>query len=202
VWQGPTFLIGGQSFSNVNDALTNLDQRTSANTTALTSIGATVSEIQSTPPASPDANSVAPGAGAVANHENMVSAGSEGDERVITNVADPVQSMDVVNKRTLDFASEAAARYTDQRFDQLQNTLGTTAREAYSGVAAATALAMLPDVEPGKSLAVGVSGAQYKGYAASALGVSARVRQNWKVRLGVGVSSSGNTYGAGAAYQW
>ena len=260
-WRLPTFLIDGQSFSNVSDALTNLDQRTSANTVALTGIGTTVSNIQSKPPtpqedvtglqariaslessmaASPGsvttavpglkingvdagsttsatgsngvalgqgatasaANSVALGAGSVANRDNVVSVGAAGNERVVANVADAVQDTDAVNKRSLDLVSQGAAQYTDQRVGQMQNAIGTTAREAYSGVAAATAMAMLPDIDSGKSLSIGVSGAQYKGYAASAVGVTARVRQNVKIRLGVGMGSGGNTYGAGAAYQW
>ena len=42
----------------------------------------------------------------------------------------------------------------------------------------------------------------YKGYQAVAVGLSARVTQTLKVKIGAGVSSAATTFGAGAAYQW
>jgi len=76
------------------------------------------------------------------------------------------------------------------------------ARKAYSGVAAASALAMIPDVDPGKTIAVGVGAASYQGYAASSLGVSVRITENLKAKAGASISSAGNVYGAGVSYQW
>ncbi|ANB73976.1 hypothetical protein AYM40_17590 [Paraburkholderia phytofirmans OLGA172] len=129
-------------------------------------------------------NSVALGAGSVADQANTVSVGSLGNERRITNVADGQGPTDAVNMR------------------QFQSGLGSVARNAYSGVAAATALTMIPEVDPGKTLAVGVAGGSYKGYQAMALGASARVTANLKVKVGAGISAADTTYGAGASYQW
>ncbi|WP_439687158.1 hypothetical protein MNJPNG_20435 [Cupriavidus oxalaticus] len=63
-------------------------------------------------------------------------------------------------------------------------------------------LSMIPDVEPRKEPAIGLGVAQYRGYAASALGVSARINQRLKLKAGASLSAAGNAYGAGASYQW
>jgi autotransporter adhesin len=104
---------------------------------------------------------------------------------------------------------EGAVNQLDRRIDGmqgqidgLQGQLNNTARGAYSGIAAATALTMIPGVDVGKTLSVGAGVANYKGYTAAALGGEARVSENWKVRAGVGLSSSGNTVGVGASFQW
>ena len=129
-------------------------------------------------------NSVAIGVGSVADQANTVSVGSQGNERRITNVAPGKAATDAVN------------------LGQMQSAIGDTARAAYSGVAAATALTMIPEVDPGKTLAIGVAGATYKGYQAAAVGASARITANLKVKVGAGVSGSETTVGAGASYQW
>jgi autotransporter adhesin len=71
-------------------------------------------------------NSVAIGSGSVADVANTVSVGSQGNERRITNVANGTAPTDAVN------------------LGQMQSAIGDTARAAYSGVAAATALTMIP----------------------------------------------------------
>ncbi|MFM0080145.1 YadA-like family protein [Paraburkholderia sediminicola] len=129
-------------------------------------------------------NSVAIGSGSMADQANTVSVGSQGNERRITNVADGKAPTDAVNMR------------------QFQSGVNDVARNAYSGVAAATALTMIPEVDPGKTLAVGVAGATYKGYQAAAVGASARITANVKVKVGAGISGSETTVGAGASYQW
>jgi autotransporter adhesin len=104
---------------------------------------------------------------------------------------------------------EGAVNQLDRRIDGLQGQvdglrgqLDNTTRGAYSGIAAATALTMIPGVDVGKTLSVGAGVANYKGYTAAALGGEARVSDNWKVRAGVGLSASGNTVGVGASFQW
>jgi autotransporter adhesin len=130
------------------------------------------------------ANSVAIGDGSVADQDNTVSMGSQGNERRITNVADGEGPTDAVNMR------------------QFESGMASVARNAYSGVAAATALSMIPDVEPNKTIAVGVGTGNYKGYQATALGASVRITQNLKMKIGGSVGSGGTTVGAGASYQW
>jgi trimeric autotransporter adhesin len=137
-------------------------------------------------------NSVAIGANSVADQDNTVSVGSAGNERRITNVADGVNATDAVNMGQL-----------QSGMNSLQSGMNSLARNAYGGVAAATALTMIPDVDQGKTIAVGVGTANFKGYQAAALGASARITQNLKVKLGAGYASgAGTTYGGGMSYQW
>jgi len=132
-------------------------------------------------------NSVALGAGSVASEDNTVSVGSPGNGRRITNVAPGVNPTDAVNM---------------SQFNSLQNSVSSVARTAYSGVAGATALTMIPDVDKDKTIAVGIGTGAYQGYGAVALGFTARITENVKIKGGVGVSSAGSTYGVGVGYQW
>ncbi|WP_179095539.1 YadA family autotransporter adhesin, partial [Burkholderia pseudomallei] len=125
-------------------------------------------------------NSVALGQGSIADRDNSVSVGSDGGERNVTNVANGWHDTDAVNFRQL----REVARY------------------AYSGIAAATALAMIPDVDAGKTFSIGVGTGGYLGYQAVAVGASARLGQNLKVRVGAGISAASTTWGAGASYSW
>ncbi|KVE09480.1 adhesin [Burkholderia anthina] len=132
-------------------------------------------------------NSVAIGAGSVASQPNTVSFGSPDHERRLTNVAPGINGTDAANMNQL---------------WGVQSTVNEVARRAYSGIAAATALTMIPEVDPGKTIAVGIGGGSYQGYAATALGVSVRFSDNLKAKIGVGISGSSSTYGAGVSYQW
>ncbi|KVD06957.1 hypothetical protein WI80_19545 [Burkholderia ubonensis] len=131
--------------------------------------------------------SVALGTNSVASEANTVSVGAPGSERRITNVAPGVNPTDAVN------VSQLGA---------VQQDVNNVARKAYAGIAAATALTMIPEVDAGKTLAVGIGGASYQGYSAVAFGFTARLSENLKLKGGVSGSSAGYTYGAGIGYQW
>ncbi|WP_277625906.1 YadA-like family protein [Burkholderia cenocepacia] len=137
--------------------------------------------------------SVAIGQGSVANEANTVSFGNGTDDgnRRIVNIADGINANDATTKGQLDRAVGG-----------LQGQINDVSKNAYSGIAAATALTMIPGVDPGKTLSFGVGGATYKGYQAVAFGGEARITQNLKMKAGVGLSSGGNTVGVGASYQW
>uniref|UniRef100_A0A1I9YM93 Hemagglutinin n=1 Tax=Paraburkholderia sprentiae WSM5005 TaxID=754502 RepID=A0A1I9YM93_9BURK len=132
-------------------------------------------------------NSVALGAGSVASEPDTVSIGSPGHERTLTNVAPGVNPTDAVNMSQL---------------NSVQQGVNALARQAYSGIAGATALTMIPEVDPGKTLSVGIGSGNYKGYSAVAIGFTARITDNLKLKGGVSTSSSGTVYGAGIGYQW
>ncbi|WP_268907345.1 MULTISPECIES: YadA-like family protein [Burkholderia] len=138
-------------------------------------------------------NSIAIGAGSVANEDNTVSFGDGSDQgkRRIVNIADGVNASDAATKGQLDRAVGG-----------LQGQINGVSRNAYSGIAAATALTMIPGVDPGKTLSFGIGSASYKGYQAVAFGGEARINKNLKMKAGVGLSSGGNTVGLGASYQW
>ncbi|WP_244136407.1 YadA-like family protein [Burkholderia sp. BCC0405] len=137
--------------------------------------------------------SVAIGSGSVATEANTVSFGDGTDtgNRRIVNIADGIGANDAATKGQLDRAVGGLA-----------GQINDVSKNAYSGIAAATALTMIPGVDPGKTLSFGVGGATYKGYQAVAFGGEARITQNLKMKAGVGLSSGGNTVGVGASYQW
>ncbi|RAD81901.1 adhesin, partial [Burkholderia multivorans] len=125
-------------------------------------------------------NSVALGHASVADRDDTVSVGAAGRERKIAHVADGVLPSDAVNMRQLH----------------------SVARRAYGGVAAATALSMIPDVDAGKTIAVGIGTGGYLGYQAVALGASVRFGENLKLRAGASLNAATTTWGAGASYSW
>ncbi|WP_231663319.1 YadA family autotransporter adhesin [Ralstonia solanacearum] len=157
-------------------------------------------------------HAVAVGDGSVAHRVNTVSVGSAGKERQVTNVASGTLGTDAVNLDQLNQtvfaavgdlpAGTTAKQYTDGQISMVRQGINQVARGAYSGVAAATALTMIPDVDQGKTIAVGIGSASYKGYQAVALGASARIAQHVKAKMGVGYSAEGTTVGLGASYQW
>nr|WP_226383494.1 YadA-like family protein [Burkholderia mayonis] len=147
-------------------------------------------------------NTVALGADSVADRDDTVSVGQRGRERQIVHVAPGTELTDAVNVTQLRAAMSDTTAYTNRRIGDLQQSITDTARDAYSGVAAATALTMIPDVGRDKVLSIGVGGAVYKGHRAVALGGTARIGENLKVRAGVAMSAGGNTVGVGMSWQW
>ncbi len=133
------------------------------------------------------ANSVALGANSVASEANTVSVGTPGSERRITNVAPGVNPTDAANV---------------QQLEDIHNYSVQVARYAYSGIAGATALSMIPQVEPGKRFSVGVGLGSYKGYGAVAIGASARITDHIIAKAGVSIDNNDPAYGIGAAYSW
>ncbi|WP_436408060.1 YadA C-terminal domain-containing protein [Burkholderia oklahomensis] len=64
-----------------------------------------------------------------------------------------------------------------------------------------TALTMIPDVDRNKTLSIGIGVGSYKGCHAIALGGTAWLATNLKIRTGIGLSSEGKTVGVGASWQ-
>jgi autotransporter adhesin len=89
------------------------------------------------------------------------------------------------------------------QLQSVQQNVNNVAKQAYSGVAMAGALAGLPQVEAGKTAQIGAGVGSYAGYTALAVGGSARVTQNTVVRLGVSATTSGRTMvNGGVGYSW
>lgn len=133
---------------------------------------------------------------------NVVSVGAPGAERQVTNVAAGTQATDAVNLGQMNGALAQQSDSFNQRLGAVQQDVDNVARAAYGGIAAATALTMIPEVDKDKTIAVGIGGGTYRGYQAVALGATARITENIKVRAGVGMSSGGTTAGIGASMQW
>lgn len=198
--QSDALAIGNDAIVVGADAVASGDQSIAIGTHAIAhgsrSIAAGAGAVATAP------NSIALGSESIADREGTVSVGRSGHERQITHVASGTEPTDAVNVTQLRAAMSDTTAYTNRRIGDLQQSITDTARDAYSGVAAATALTMIPDVDRDKVLSIGVGGAVYKGHHAVALGGTARIGENLKVRAGVAMSAGGNTVGVGMSWQW
>jgi trimeric autotransporter adhesin len=149
-------------------------------------------------------NSVAIGANSLADRANTVSVGSVGNERQVTNVANGTADTDAVNVRQLNIAAAQSQAYVDNRINGLQGQINNVASTSYGGVAAAMAMAGLPQpTAPGKTM-VSVAGARYSSASGAALGVSYVTQdERWVVKVAGSTSTSGNVgVTVGAGHQW
>ena len=153
-------------------------------------------------------NSVAIGAGSVAAQANSVSVGSVGNERTVTNVAAGVNSTDAVNVGQLDQAIETAKNwsrdYVDQRFQSVDRNLDRIGNRADAGIAAAMAMASLPQAYQPNQSSAGVALGSFHGEAGIAIGVSTITESGHYVfKLNATSNSRGDTgAGVGAAVVW
>lgn len=138
-------------------------------------------------------NSVALGQGSVANEANTVSVGSVGNERRITNVADPVHGTDAANKQ-----------YVDSKLGSVHSDLRKTEKKLRGGIAGATAIANIPQATKAGGSMLGLGVGNYKRQSAVAVGYS-KVTDNNKVIFKVsGAATTRGEYNidAGVGYQW
>lgn len=143
--------------------------------------GANASGVQSTAlgnnASATGANSVALGYGSSDDgRSNVVSVGAVGAERQVTNVAAATRNTDAVNLGQMNAGLantlQAANLYTDQSFANLNLELQNVNHDARSGVAAAMAVAGLPQAYGvGRSMVSGAVGF-YQGESALAFGAS------------------------------
>ncbi len=154
------------------------------------------------------ANSVALGAGSSdGGQSNVVSVGSAGSERRITNVANAVNATDAVNLGQATALSNAALSqanaYTDNRIGALNFDLS---RRIDQAGASAAALAGVPQaIEPGRSFAGASIGG--RGNAVSlAFGLSTILTDdhNMIFKAGVAINTTGGyaTYNAGVGFHF
>ncbi|MDE3974751.1 YadA-like family protein [Glaesserella parasuis] len=118
----------------------------------------------------------------------------------ITNIGDGSTEGDVVNVRQLNTVVSSM----NAGFNQLSKDIGRVDVNARAGIASAGAMANLPQVNlPGKS-AISVSGAQYRGQAAYAIGYS-KISDNgkWGIRASVSSNTQRDTMiGGGVSFVW
>jgi len=153
-------------------------------------------------------NSVALGAGSLANRDNTVSVGTAGGERQITNVAAGTSDTDAANVGQLNTGVQQAENwansYTDQRVGALSNEIQQVGNRANAGVAAAMAMAGLPQAyEPGKSMAA-VAAGTFRSESSLAIGVSTISEGGrWVYKMTGSVDTRGDGgVSVGAGMQW
>ncbi|WP_162818027.1 YadA family autotransporter adhesin [Aquirhabdus parva] len=136
-------------------------------------------------------DSVALGAGSVADRANTVSVGSVGNERQITNVAPGTRGTDAVNLNQLNSVQNSL----NNRIDDLNNV-------ASRGIASATALTQIPEMNEHQRMNVGLGVGHFNGVDAVAVGAKFKVGDNARVNIGAGISGGVATYGAGVGFGW
>jgi len=153
-------------------------------------------------------NSVAIGAGSVANNNNTVSVGSAGHERTVTNVANGVNPTDAVNVGQLgDAINEAKSwskDYVDQKFQSVDNDLNRIGNRANAGIAAAMAMASLPQAYQPNQSSAGAAVGSFHGETGVAIGVSTITESGRYVfKLNATTNSRGDAgAGIGAGVVW
>lgn len=138
------------------------------------------------------------GDGSTASGQNTVSVGSASQTRRITNVGDGIADTDAatvgqVNRATAALGNQIAG---------VQGQVFDLARSTSFGIAGATALAMIPDIDPDQHFAIGGAIGGFDGRQALALSFTGRVSENVKVRAGASISAGKSTYGAGVSFGW
>lgn len=143
--------------------------------------------------------SVAIGAGSVADRDQEVSVGSQGNERVISNVANGTRATDAVNVGQMEDRFQAERDWSNSRFqaiDKRFDRMGAISA-AYAGMALNTA-----GLSGDNRVGAGV-GAQ-NGRTALAVGYQRIVgeKRNMSVSLGGAFSGSDQSVSAGAGFSW
>ncbi|OAN59497.1 hypothetical protein A7X12_24655 [Sphingomonas sp. TDK1] len=133
-----------------------------------------------------------------ASGPNTVSVGSADQTRRITNVADGIAMSDAATVGQL----QQSTSYLSNQIAGVQNQVFDLARQTSFGIAGATAVAMIPDIDPDQRVSIGMSVAGYNGYKAVALGLTGRIGDNVKVKAGASISGGKSVYGAGVAFGW
>lgn len=150
-------------------------------------------------------NSVALGAGSVADRENTVSVGSAGNERAITNVMAGTQDTDAVNVQQLKGETAKIQQSVDtlqsqvnQRFDQLDSRVN---RVGAMNATMTTMVAGAAGLQTDNRMAIGTG--LYRGQTALAVGYQRKVGSRATITIG-GSTAGGSEYnvGVGAGYGW
>ena len=95
--------------------------------------------------------------------------------------------------------ANGTSKYDAVNYGQLQDV----ERLASRGIASVTAMANIPQVEPGKTFSVGAGIGSYNGYQALSIGASGRIFDGLVVKAAVGSSENGHAaFGGGVSYSW
>lgn len=207
--------------------LSSANQKIGSLSTGLSTVNQQVSSLasslQTTSGTATGARSVAVGAGSTASgtnsvalganstdegRSNVVSIGSPTQARQLTNMAAGTAPTDGVNVQQLnDSIAQGVGQangYTDRQIQGVNNRIDSIRRDSDGGVAAAMAVAGLPQpTQPGMSM-VAVAGSVYRGQSGQAIGVSHVTGSNrWVYKAAVSSNTRG-TYGAvvSGGYQW
>jgi hypothetical protein len=193
----PSYTVGGTIYNSVGGALgavtSRLDSSIASNST------------NKTPAVVTGANSVAIGAGSVADRANTVSFGAPGAERVLTNVAAGVQDTDATNlgqvRTMVNNGTAASNAYTDRQLAALDAK--TQKQMSAVGAMAMATSALQPNARAEGNVSISAAAGTYGGEGALAAGVNYQVSNQVVVNARIGLTSSGPAkVGAAVGATW
>lgn len=126
----------------------------------------------------------------------------------MTNSASAMNVANTANANALSaysMASGLSGRISslEGRVDDLRADLEHVDRTAGRGIAIATALASMPDLEPGKRMGIGIGAGSYDGHNAMSAAFIVRASENAKFRVNGGTAGDGKfAFGAGGMFSW
>ncbi|HGL4257454.1 YadA-like family protein [Burkholderia dolosa] len=151
-------------------------------------------------------NSVAIGANSTdGGRQNVVSVGSDTQQRQITNVAPGTQGTDAVNVNQLTQVQttlSSALSSQQTQINMLGSQLQQTDQMAKQGIAAVGAMASVPQLDRDANFGMGVGTSTFLGQKAMAVNMQARLTENLKASINGGFSGTQKVIGAGMLYQW
>jgi len=157
-------------------------------------------------------NSVALGAGSVADQANTVSVGTVGGERRIVNVADGTAPTDAANLSQVQAASADTLAAANAFTTNAVNTLETEVNHEFAvqdkrisrigsmGTAMSMMTASAAGIQSPNRLAVGYG--HQGGENAVSIGYQRLVKSNTTITIGGAFSNGENTFGAGLGVGW
>ncbi|TXG04900.1 hypothetical protein FU139_27505, partial [Burkholderia territorii] len=196
--------------TNLGDQVNQLSTTINNNTTRSANNTAVAADMNGTgsdrPTVTAGSNSVAIGANSTdGGRSNVVSVGSPGSERQITNVAPGTQGTDAVNVNQLTQVQttlSTALSGQQAQINSLGSQLQQTDQMAKQGIAAVGAMASIPQLDRDANFGMGVGTATFLGQKAMAVNMQARITENLKASINGGFSGGQKVIGAGMLYQW
>ena len=193
--------------TNINNQLSQLSTLMTTNTTNTGGIAADMNGTGSDKPTvTAGSNSVAIGANSNdGGRSNVVSVGSDTQQRQITNVAPGTQGTDAVNVNQLTQVQttlSTALSGQQAQINSLGSQLQQTDQMAKQGIAAVGAMASIPQLDRDANFGMGVGTSTFLGQKAMAVNMQARITENLKASINGGFSGGQKVIGAGMLYQW
>jgi len=145
------------------------------------------------------------GNGSTASGSGTVSVGAANAERRITNVAAGINATDAVNVSQLNSGlNNLQGQITglQGQVTGLQGQVFDLRETTGFGIAGATAIAMIPDIQGDQRFALGMGVGGFDEFQAVAIGFTGRLTDNVTVKGGVSLSERQSTYGMGVSIGW
>ncbi|OXI30913.1 hypothetical protein CFB89_26855 [Burkholderia sp. AU16741] len=196
--------------TSINNQLNQLSTTINNNTARAVNNNGVAADMNGTgndhPTVTAGSNSVAIGANSTdGGRSNVVSVGSDTQQRQITNVAPGTQGTDAVNVNQLTQVQttlSTALSGQQAQINSLGSQLQQTDQMAKQGIAAVGAMASIPQLDRDANFGMGVGTSTFLGQKAMAVNMQARITENLKASINGGFSGGQKVIGAGMLYQW